>query len=274
MAIINENETSTDAAAGIETTHTITGGDTFHGTLNDLNDVDYIKLDLERGVEYEIHLMFHDLFREQFNLLGDLYVAGELSVLDHNGNPLQILGLSSSPDVPSVTVSVDALSPGGYADTIQTDRLPDVEHLTGSAHDDILAGDRRDNEVRGQAGNDTLYGGPGGGDDVLLGGEGNDKLYGGQGDDTVSGDAGNDSLYGGPGADTFVFAPGNGNDVVMDFGRDADRVDLTAFDLNNIDDLTMTTDSEGTTIDLGPYGGGTILLADVSDIPQAEDFLI
>ena len=45
----NENETSTDAAAGIETTHTIRSGDTFHGTLSDLNDVDYIELDLERG---------------------------------------------------------------------------------------------------------------------------------------------------------------------------------------------------------------------------------
>ena len=33
----------------------------------------------------------------------------------------------------------------------QTDSLPDVEHLIGSAHDDILAGDRRDNDIDGLA---------------------------------------------------------------------------------------------------------------------------
>ena len=43
----------------------------------------------------------------------------------------------------------------------QTETLPDVEHLIGSAHDDILAGDRRDNDLDGGAGNDTLYGGSG-----------------------------------------------------------------------------------------------------------------
>ena len=51
----------------------------------------------------------------------------------------------------------------------QTDSLPDVEHLIGSAHNDILAGDRRDNDIDGGTGNDTLYGGPGGGDDEMNG---------------------------------------------------------------------------------------------------------
>ena len=52
----------------------------------------------------------------------------------------------------------------------QTESLPDVESLTGSAHNDILAGDRRDNAIDGRAGDDTLYGGPGGGDDMMNGG--------------------------------------------------------------------------------------------------------
>ena len=56
-----------------------------------------------------------------------------------------------------------------------------VENLIGSAHNDILAGDRRDNDLDGGAGNDTLYGGPGGGDDVMAGGLGNDRIFGGQG---------------------------------------------------------------------------------------------
>ncbi|MCY4363254.1 MAG: hypothetical protein OXE42_13925 [Gammaproteobacteria bacterium] len=34
--------------------------------------------------------------------------------------------------------------------------------------------------IVGGAGNDTLYGGPGGGDDVMAGGLGNDRLFGGR----------------------------------------------------------------------------------------------
>ena len=36
----------------------------------------------------------------------------------------------------------------------QTESLPDVEHLTGSNHDDIQAGDRHDNVIDGGTGND------------------------------------------------------------------------------------------------------------------------
>ena len=43
----------------------------------------------------------------------------------------------------------------------QTDSLPDVEHLIGSAHNDILAGDRRDNVIDGGAGNDDPVRWPG-----------------------------------------------------------------------------------------------------------------
>ena len=62
----------------------------------------------------------------------------------------------------------------------RTDSLPDIEHLIGSNHNDILAGDRRDNVIDGGAGNDTLYGGPGGGDDELSGGPGHDRIFGGR----------------------------------------------------------------------------------------------
>ena len=41
-----------------------------------------------------------------------------------------------------------------YAGNAQTESLPDVEHLTGSNHDDILAGDRHDNVIDGGTGND------------------------------------------------------------------------------------------------------------------------
>ena len=156
----------------------------------------------------------------------------------------------------------------------QTETLPDVEHLIGSAHDDILAGDRRDNAIDGGAGNDTLYGGPGGGDDVMAGGLGNDRLFGGQGDDTLIGGPGDDRLAGGPGNDVFVFGPGDQTDTVTDFSGGTDKVDLTAFEIESVEDLDMTTGDDGVTVDLGDIDGGSILLADLTTLPAAGDFLV
>ncbi|MDE0154992.1 MAG: DVUA0089 family protein [Gammaproteobacteria bacterium] len=80
--------------------------------------------------------------------------------------------------------------------------VADIEHLTGSAFADILAGDLRDNTIMGGGGDDKIYGGPnpadadketGGGlinADMLHGGGGNDMLFGGYGADTLKGDAG------------------------------------------------------------------------------------
>ena len=157
----------------------------------------------------------------------------------------------------------------------QTESLPDVEHLSGSAHDDVLAGDRRDNVIDGGAGHDTLYGGPGGGDDRLDGGPGDDRLYGGQGSDRLAGAAGDDRLVGGPGADVFVVAPGEGQDTVTDFTDGEDRIDLTAFGLAGIDDLTVATTTDGVALDLTDSGGGTILLADFAMANlDATDFIV
>ena len=160
------------------------------------------------------------------------------------------------------------------AGVVQIDALPDVEHLIGSAHDDILAGDRRDNRMEGGRGDDTLYGGPGGGDDDLSGGPGDDRLFGGQGADTLTGGPGDDALAGGPGADRFVFRPDDGADTVIAFERGIDNIDLTAFDIGSIDDLAMTASAEGVTVDLADSGGGSILLAGLTTLPDAGDFLV
>ena len=156
----------------------------------------------------------------------------------------------------------------------QTESLPDVEHLIGSAYDDILAGDRRDNVLEGGAGDDTLYGGPGGGDDVMSGNAGNDRLFGGLGNDRLDGGTGDDRLAGGAGADVFVFAPGNGADTITDFANSQDRIDLSAFDLAGYDDLTITDGTDGVTIDLSAHDGGAILLEgfDAANLDSA-DFL-
>ena len=169
------------------------------------------------------------------------------------------------------TVDVAYTDAGGAE---QTETLPDVEHLIGSNHDDILAGDRRDNDIDGGAGNDTLYGGPGGGDDVMAGGLGNDRLFGGQGDDTLIGGPGDDRLAGGPGKDVFVFGPGDGVDTVTDFSSGTDKVDLTAFEIESVDEIVMDTGDDGVTVDLTDIDGGTILLAGLTTVPDAGDFLV
>ena len=152
---------------------------------------------------------------------------------------------------------------------VHTDRLPDIENLTGSAMRDVLAGDRRDNVLKGGDGHDTLYGGPGGGDDVMEGGPGHDKIYGGAGADTLSGGPGNDTLVPGAGKDTLVFGPGDGNDTVLRFDAAEDRIDLTGFELDNAPSGEVT--GEGVVIEVGT--GDSLLLADLSGLPGEEVFI-
>lgn len=104
----------------------------------------------------------------------------------------------------------------------RTEQLPDIENLTGSAHDDVLAGDRRDNILIGNAGDDSLYGGPGGGDDQLYGGTGEDELYGGLGNDKLFGEEQGDDLYGGEGNDELY--GGEGEDF-LNGGPGGDRLE-------------------------------------------------
>ena len=99
--------------------------------------------------------------------------------------------------------------------------VPDIVHLDGSNAADILAGDSRDNTIKGLGGDDKIYGGPGGGDDVLMGGGHDDMLFGGHGDDSLHGGAGDDMLRGGPGDDDYD--GGYGSDMI--YARDGDEGD-------------------------------------------------
>ena len=114
-------------------------------------------------------------------------------------------GYRQSPD--GVTVRLhDGTATGGDADG---DTFEAIQSLMGSNHADTLAGDAGANVLAGAGGDDTLYGGPGGGDDVLYGDHlinqgtgGADALFGGLGDDWLSGGPGADALSGGAGEDT------------------------------------------------------------------------
>ena len=173
----------------------------------------------------------------------------------------------------------------------QRTQLPDIEHLQGSAHDDVLAGDGRANVLAGGDGNDVLYGGPLGGNDRLRGGDGNDKLYGGKGADVLQGgegddllkgglgndrlygDEGNDTLAGGDGNDTFFLTTGGGNDTILDFDAGADKLDLSAFrQVRTTADLALSQRGDDLVIDLSAHRGGTVTLEDFdrADLTNAQ----
>ena len=218
---------------------------------------------------------------------GDDRLEGEAGADTLRGGPGEDTASYRGSDAGVVVRLHDHSARGGDAEgdsfgTVLVDgvTLTDIEHLRGSGHGDVLAGDGRDNRIDGGGGDDTLYGGPEGGDDTLSGGTGNDRLYGGRGEDTLNGGGGDDRLYGGPdndrlnggeGADTFVFAPGGGDDTVLDFGRGNDRIDLTAFtDIQSTDDLVLQQQADQLVIDLTAHGGGSLILTGVDQEDLAD----
>ena len=176
------------------------------------------------------------------------------------------------------------------------DTLVNIEHLVGSEHNDILAGDGEDNVLRGGGGHDDLYGGPAGGDDMMYGDDGDDRIFGGRGDDTLTGGEGNDVLkggpgddilivdgddmdvlYGGPGQDTFRFFPSDlGGGSIRDFSDGEDVIDLTEFsDINSIDDLDIISHGDNVQIEVSGSDYLTIIILldfDVGNLDNS-DFL-
>ena len=96
-------------------------------------------------------------------------------------------------------------------DRFTTNEVPDCPSgglLSGTEGQDMLAGEKGDDEIHGLGeldiivgglGNDVIYGGPGG--DLPGGDEGDDVIYGGDGDEQMWGGEGEDVLYGGDGSD-------------------------------------------------------------------------
>ena len=200
----------------------------------------------------------------------------------------------------------DHSASGGHAGG---DRIDGFENVVGSSHkdvlsgsdaanrlwgldgDDTLSGEDGDDQLAGGAGHDILHGNAGrddvsggAGDDDIYGGDGNDMLDGGEGNDLLYGLGGDDMLDGGPGSDIYVFAPGNGEDVINHFminyaapfaGVPGDIIDLTAFDLDKSELLSLLSPvpaGDGTNythIDLSGHGGGEIVVHnDILLVPE------
>ena len=166
----------------------------------------------------------------------------------------------------------------------------DIEHLTGSAMADILAGDLRDNTIMGGGGDDKIYGGPNpadadkegdpgltnadtlmgqGGNDMIFGGFGNDTLHGGDGDDTLNGGAGNDTFWGGHGSD-MIHADaadrniqGNRPDDPATTGADEDE---SMEMMGDVDTVSFAKLEEGIARTLGSDGSGAADATDGSNV--------
>jgi Ca2+-binding RTX toxin-like protein len=144
--------------------------------------------------------------------IGNVNVAGG-SAADHLTDPNSALSLQMSGGSGDDTLVGNRLLGGHGNDTLTHLSSADIGVMLGGDGNDTLTdkGAIRGTFMDGEAGADTLLGGPSG--DNLLGGDGNDRLFGGNGDDSLFGDAGSDQLVGLFGNDQL--SGGTGNDTLV-----------------------------------------------------------
>ena len=183
------------------------------------------------------------------------------------------IDFSTDPDDQVINLKPESISDVyGLTGNMTIARDTWIENAIAGAGNDVLKGNKLGNELEGNSGDDRLYGYAG--EDTLEGGPGADRLYGSAGNDTLSGGPGNDRLSGGADADVFVFTPGDGDDTITDFTRGEDKIDLSAFSLEEPIDLSMTTNADGVTLNLPGADGGTVLLAGLDTNPGTDDFIV
>jgi len=178
----------------------------------------------------------------------DLLQGGEGDDLLHGEDGTDTADFSDGRD----GVIVNLFDEIAVSNELGTDRLYDIENVTGSRGDDVidgdhsrnvLRGDDNDDIIRGHDGNDTIFGDDD--DDVVWGDEGDDYVHGGDDEDEVRGGLGNDHLFGDAGDDLLR---GEQGDDVIDGGTGTD----TVFFWGEHDDFLI---SAG--------GGGEVIVADL-----------
>ena len=133
----------------------------------------------------------------------------------------------------------------------ETDRIVNIENITGGAGDDTIwaAGDTVAHRFLGLDGSDSLAGGQGA--DTLIGGAGNDTLVAGDSANSLDGGDGDDSLVGGATADTLI--AGAGADTLR-AGSGNESVDGGA----GVDTLDYSGTSAGLTVAFSGAGAGAV----------------
>ena len=201
------------------------------------------------------------------------FIANPTTFTLYDTGGVDTIDFSTDPDDQVINLKPEGISDiYGLTGNMTIARDTWIENAIAGAGNDVLKGNTLDNELEGNGGDDRLYGYAG--DDTLEGGPGADRLYGSAGDDTLTGGPGDDRLSGGADADVFVFTPGDGDDTITDFTGGEDKIDLSAFSLDEPTDLPMTTSADGVTLDLPGADGGTVLLAGLDTNPGTDDFIV
>ena len=133
----------------------------------------------------------------------------------------QIAGLTLAMLALSAPGTASAEEPTCFGKKATIVAKPGVERIEGTAGDDVIVGNERDQIISGGGGDDRICGK--GGDDHIYGDAGDNRLSGGRGADWIRGQDGDDLIQGGPGADTLnVDYEENGDDEV--FGGPGDDI--------------------------------------------------
>ena len=227
-------ETMGDAEANADTTYSMSPGDTFTGRLGERFDEDWIRVELQSGLTYEINLTGDGSGGATDTILRIYNSAGQQVAVNDDADPAAgnlFSMLNFTPEISGVyyisagsytanpnqenwgDYRVTVSNPGGIAPMDEDEDMVD-ESTTVTEGD----GDETD-IVQG----DIIEGGPG--PDVLTGGHGNDMLYGLGDDDVLDGREGDDWLEGGWGADEFRGGPGE--DTISYESFSPGRVEVT-----------------------------------------------
>ena len=120
---------------------------------------------------------------------------------------------------------------GGNSPALANQVFTNVQHVIGSAYDDVLVGDGANN--------------------TLIGGEGDDILESGEGEDVVTG---------GAGRDTFVLESGFEKSTITDFNVDEDELAFTDLGVDSINDLMLLAADDGAGNVVVTFATGDVLV--------------
>ena len=213
-------ETMGDAAASADTHYSMTPGDSFTGRLGERFDEDWIRIELQAGLTYEINLTGDGSDGAADTILR-IYNSAGAQVAVNDDVDFAAGNLFSKVTFTPETSSAYYISAGSYSANPNQENWGDYRltvpnpggsepmdednDMMGEDGDVMDEDDVEDESEIGEAG-EVFEGSPD--SDTLTGGPGNDELYGQDGDDVLDGRGGNDWLEGGRGADELRGGPG------------------------------------------------------------------